>query len=68
MSRFADVFAACRAAGRKALITFATAGAPDMETSEKTMAAASRKQMSRCFLTIEIPPHVRQRSSRDPRK
>lgn len=39
MSRFAEVFAACRAAGRKALITFATAGAPDMETSEKTMAA-----------------------------
>lgn len=39
MSRFSDVFAACRAAGRKALITFATAGAPDMAVAEKTMRA-----------------------------
>ena len=37
MSRFPAIFQTCRAAGRKALIAFASAGAPDMESSEKAM-------------------------------
>ena len=37
MSRFANIFKNCQTENRKALIAFASAGAPDMATSEKAM-------------------------------
>ena len=39
MSRFADIFQSCKARQCKALIAFASAGAPDMESSERAMTA-----------------------------